>query len=159
MSRSAASLIKLSSVRDGAPPRSLISYFLFLEIVFTEGKLILTFWQISVPNLYCIDETVARHGWSFIDLRCRLVGLCRFSASGFDSSVRVSSTASSQKLFAYILCYSVVSEESATAAEKKSGLKMSLRGMRCSSQADLQQIVYRVEICIAFLAHGIPFRL
>ena len=36
---------------------------------------------------------------------------------------------------------------------------MSLRGTRCSSRADLQQILYRVEICIAFLALGILFRL
>ena len=53
----------------------------------------------------------------------------------------------------------MVSEESTTAAEEKSGLKMSLRGQRCSSRADLQQILYRVEICIAFLALGILSRL
>ena len=154
ISRSAASLIKLSSVRDGAPSRSLISHLLYLGKLFTEGMLILTFWQISVRNLYCLDETVARHGRPFIALRCRLVSLCKFSASRFDSSVRFSSTASSQKLFAYILWDSVVSEESTTAAKEKSGLKMSLkkRGQRCSSRVDFQQILYRVEICTEILA-------
>ena len=52
------------------------------------------------------------------------------------ASIRRSVRVQLQKLYAYILCYSVVSEESTTAAEEKSGLKVSLKGKRCSSRAD-----------------------
>ena len=63
LSRSyAESLIKVISVRDGTPFSFLSYHFLFLRREFTDGRLFLALWLISVQDLYSQDASVASVG-------------------------------------------------------------------------------------------------